>query len=220
MNNQKLVLILIILVSIGLIGCTILFNWNPLSFWPGAHAVFRPSQSISESRFIPPISISILGALFSFYLTGILALFLIPAQIQQMSKSFKTVKESLRLVLLGILVCILLITIIISSAMAMGTFPLTFLLGSLLFLSIFTGVITLAFSIGRYLLHFAGLKGTSPFYALALGELVIYPLVNLPWIGVILLVFFCSLGLGVVIASRLGTNKSWSINLLTEEDKE
>jgi hypothetical protein len=220
MNNQKLVLILIILVSIGLIGCTILFNWNPLNFWPGAHAVFRPSQSISESRYIPPISISILAALFSFYLTGILALFLIPAQILQMSKSFRTVKESLRLGLLGILVGILLITIIISSAMAMGTFPLTFLLGSLLFLSIFTGVITLAFSIGRYLLHFAGLKGTSPFYTLALGELVIYSLVNLPWIGVISLVFFCSLGLGVVIASRLGTNKSWSINLLTEEDKE
>jgi len=104
--------------------------------------------------------------------------------------------------------------------MAMGTFPLTFLLGSLLYLTIFIGVIALAFSIGHYLLHFAGYKMASPFYRLALGELVIYPLVNIPWIGVLLLVFFCSLGLGVVIASRMGTNKPWSINLLTEEEKE
>ena len=220
MNNRKLVLILIILASIGLIICTILFNWNQLNFWPGTHFALRPSQPISENRYIPPVSISILATLFSFYLTGILALFLMPAQIQQMSKSFKTAKESFRLSLLGILVGILLITIIISSAMAMGTFPLTFLLGSLLFLSIFTGVIALAFSIGRYLLHFAGFKMASPFYTLALGELVIYPLVNIPWLGVLLLFFFCSLGLGVVIASRWGTNKSWSINVLTEEEKE
>jgi hypothetical protein len=218
MNNRKLVLFLIILASIGLIICTILFNWNQLNYWPGTHSVLRPSQQISESRYVPPVSISILATLFSFYLTGILVLFLIPAQIQQMSKSFKTINESLRLSLLGILVGILLITIIISSAMAMGTFPLTFLLGSLLFLSLFTGVIALAFSIGRFLLNFAGYKMASPFYMLGLGVLVIYPLVNIPWIGALLLVFFCSLGLGVVIASRLGTNKSWSINLLTEED--
>jgi len=219
-NNRKLILILIVLASIVLIICTILFNWNQFIFSSGARAVIRPSETINENHYIPPLSISILATFFSFYLTGILVLFLIPAQILQMSKSFKTVKESLQLSLLGILVGILLITIIISSAMAMGTFPLTFILGSLLFLSIFVGVIALAYRIGHYLFSFAGFEMISPFYALALGELIIYPLVNIPWIGVLLLVFFCSLGLGVVIASRFGTNKSWSINLLTEEDKE
>jgi hypothetical protein len=219
-NNRKLILILIVLSAIGLIICTIVFNWNQLIFWPATHGVLRTTQPNSENRYIPPVSISILATLFSFYLSGILALFLIPAQIQQMSKSFKNVKDSFRLSLLGILVGIILITIIISSAMAMGTFPLTFLLGSLLFLSIFIGIITLAFSIGRYLLRFAGYKMVSPFYVLALGELVIYPLVNIPLVGALILAFICSLGLGVVIASRLGTNKSWSINLLTEEEKE
>jgi hypothetical protein len=219
-NNRKLVLVLIVLASIGLIICTIVFNWNQLIFWPATHGVLRTAQPNSENRYIPPVSISILATLFSFYLSGILVLFLIPAQIQQMSMSFKSLKETFRLSLLGILVGIILITIIISSAMAMGTFPLTFLLGSLLFVSIFIGVIVLAFSIGRYLLHYAGYKMVSPFYVLALGELVVYPLVNIPWIGALLLVFICSLGLGAVIDSRLGTNKSWSINLLTEEDKE
>jgi hypothetical protein len=47
------------------------------------------------------------------------------------------------------------------------------------------------------------------------GELVIFSLSRIPWVGSVLFAIFSSLGLGAVIASRFGSGGPWSLNILT-----
>ena len=82
------------------------------------------------------------------------------------------------------------------------------------------GYLALAYALGRYLLVRAGWPGSSPFAALFLGLLLVHPLASLPFIGVLFIILFVSIGLGVVIITHFGSNEPWNLTPLLKEKEE
>jgi hypothetical protein len=115
------------------------------------------------------------------------------------------------------LIGILVLVVGISSALMIGTFPLTILLIGILFVSGLMGLVALAFALGRSLLRRAGWQHGSPIYALLLGLLIIIALSRIPVLGALIFLFFASLGLGAMILSHFGSGETWTLKPLSEE---
>jgi len=163
----------------------------------------------------PGYLVSSIGTLFTVGISGILALYLVPERVRRVANSFSG--NYLRLAMFGFLIGILVLVVGISSALMIGTFPLTILLIGISFVTGLTGFVALAYAIGRSLLRRAGWQGSSPIYALLLGLLIIVALSWIPVLGLLLFLFFISLGLGAMISSHFGSGEPWTLKSLSEE---
>lgn len=220
MNRWRIIIIGLVFASLFLVLAATWFGWEPWS----SFRFLRDRTWMPEGAFIQhpwtlqsyPL-LSGIGVLFTFYLSGILALFAFPRQIRRMEQALEEPSLGLlRLVLIGLLAGILMVIIAISSALVMGTFPLTIFLGSVLFLSGFIGYVVLAYALGHALFVRAAWN-FSPIYSLLLGLLILFALGEIPFVGIILKVIFASLSVGVVIATRFGTGRPWNLSPLWEE---
>ncbi len=152
------------------------------------------------------------------FLTGTLVLLLFPDRIRRMEKALHTSPTGLlRLTLFGLLTGIVMAAIGISAALTMSTFPLIFILAIALFVSAFSGFLTLSYTLGHQLMQEAGWGDSSPLYGLFLGLLILFALSQVPFLGILLQIFYVSLGMGCVIATRFGTGQSWNLSALYEE---
>jgi hypothetical protein len=219
MKIWRLAIIVLLLISAALLVVAIIFNWTPVS---GLHGV-RPGAhpgNFGADRFRQAGPLSILGGLFTLYLSGVLLLFIFPERLNHVSKAFaQPVTGLLRLLALGLLGSFLLGILGASSSLALGTIPLTILLGILFFLSVFAGFIAFCLSIGRAMLIRAGLNSISPLVYLLLGLFILYPFVNLPYIGLVFLISIGCLGFGAVITTRFGTGQAWTLKSLSKSQE-
>ena len=218
MNRWRITIVLLIALSIFLILGSAWFEWGPWNAYRDIMESWRPENAYARNYpEVPPI-LRAVGALFTLFLSGILALFVFPAQVRRMEIAYSSSGIALvRMAILGLLTGILLAAIAISSALTMGTFPLTIILGSVLFLSGFLGVVALAYTLGRILLARADWNYLSPIYALLLGLLILFALGEIPYLGIVLQILFGSLGVGVIIITRFGTGRPWNLSALTED---
>lgn len=220
MNLWRLTVILLVLASLFLLLAATLFGWEPWdSFrllrgeWDREPIYMRHSRTM-----FPPTLLTVLSALFTLSLSGILVLFTFPAQIRRLEKAFSnTLRGLVRLAVLGLLTTILVIAVGVSSALTMGTFPLTIFLGSILFLCGFVGSVALAYTLGRELLTRADWDHLSPLYALLVGLLILFSLSRLPFVGIVFTIVFTCTGIGGMIATRFGSGLLWDLSPLKDE---
>ncbi len=155
------------------------------------------------------------------FLAGLANLLLFPVRVTKMLRTLELGwGRVLSMMLLGIGFGLLLVVFAVGAALARITFPFTILAAFLLvFLSVW-GFLGAAYSLGRLLLAKAGWGRLSPAAALALGLLLLLPLIRIPIAGGIITAIYMGLGLGLVISTRFGSNEPWSLIPLLEEDKE
>jgi len=222
MNRWKWVVILLTVLSLAILSVASLLGWQR---WTPPPVLQTEWQDLPFHTIFPVLDryrtpISSISILFSLYVIGVLILFAAPRAVRRVADKFMDTPGRLaRLALFGFLFAVLVLAVSISSALALGTFPLTILLFAMLFSGGIFGIVALSLAIGRGLMRRAGWDHLSPLYALLLGELIIFSLCRMPWAGSVLFAIFSSLGLGAVIASRFGSGESWSLNILTEEEK-
>ena len=111
---------------------------------------------------------------------------------------------------------LLMAAVAIGTAVTRITFPLVIITSLTVTVLSLWGYLALAYTLGRHLLMRADWIESSPLAAMFLGLLLLHPLVSLPLIGVIFIVLFVSIGLGVVITTRFGSAKPRDLNPLLE----
>jgi hypothetical protein len=219
-NRWRLAIGFLALGSLFLILAAVWFGWEPWNSFrflnregPSGPGTFRHPWIVH-----PPTLLSALSALFTLYLGGVLALFVFPQRVKYMSgRLSQGTSEIARLAVLGLVVTVLTAAIGISSALAVGTFPLIFILAAALFLSGFIGYVALGFALGKQLLIRAQWEHLSPLYALLLGIWILFGLSQVPFLGLALKVIFLAVSIGVVIDSRFGTGQPWSLSVLRRD---
>jgi len=216
MKRWKWIVVSLVILSLGLVVAMSLLadRFAPYFAFP---ASWRIGQMQAEHSLPvrPGYLVSSIGTLFTVGISGILALYLVPERVRRVANSFSG--NYLRLAMFGFLIGILVLVVGISSALMIGTFPLTILLIGISFVTGLTGFVALAYAIGRSLLRRAGWQGSSPIYALLLGLLIIVALSWIPVLGLLLFLFFISLGLGAMISSHFGSGEPWTLKSLSEE---
>lgn len=219
MNRWKMLTLGLILASLAALVLIVVFKVSP---WQWIREAMPDWQGRTPAHGDLGISrpVTMLGALLTLYLSGIVLLFLFPGHMNRVSRTFAAAPVGLlRLAALGLLASLLVMVAGIGSAFNVITFPVTFFLGGMLFLSVLVGTVGLAYAIGRALLVKSGWQ-RSPLVALLLGDLLVFAATNLPWVGAAATILITTLGLGAAIASRFGSGRSWSLNSLIEDGKE
>jgi len=221
MNRWRILIVLLVLIALVLLILAAWLGWDVRSVSRLARGggFIQPlfSHRLATIHQVNPF-FSTIGAFITLYLAGILVLLILPVQIHRMGQALSnSALRLLRIFLVGLLAAVLVGAIGIGSALAISTFPLTIILGGLLFVSGFVGFVAIAFTLGRALLRRAEWQQTSPLISLLLGLLLLYSLGEILLVGVLLNVVFISLGIGVVITTRFGSGVAWSLSPLKED---
>lgn len=221
MRRWRTLIVLSILGSLLLIAGSAFFGWEPgssLSFLRDEK--FSPPpfvQRLADNQLQPTLAADLVS-IFTIYLFGVLALFAFPHQVGYMERSLpQALSDLLRTIFLGLLVAIVIVAILVSASLTAVTFPITILLAAVLFVCAMLGYLTISYSLGRRLLVRADWQHLSPLYALLLGLLITFALGELPFVGAIFRAVFASLGIGLVVFTRFGSGKPWSLQPLLEE---
>ena len=114
---------------------------------------------------------------------------------------------------------VLLLVFIIGAVLARVTFPFSIISAIAAFFLSIWGFLSLVYTCGRSLLIRTGWQGSSPTISLALGLLLLLPLVRIPYVGGFFVILYLSLGLGLVISTHFGSNEPWNLTPLLEEDR-
>lgn len=146
------------------------------------------------------------------FLAGLLALFAFPRQLRLMRDAFgRGAGEGFRLLGIGTLGALGLVSMTVLGAFAFVAFPLPFLLLAGLLLAAWGGMVGLTLALGRGIGRRAGLERSSPVFDLALGTLIVFTLGRIPIAGWIIVALLGAIALGVVIATRSGVGGAWSL---------
>lgn len=217
-------LITLILVVLALILWAVLFalNLRP-ELVRGIPHGFLPS--LEASRLERPLSglpawVSSVELFITLFLAGAASLYLFPLRVRNMAHVLVSSRRLVPLTLLGVGFGLLFVVFGIGAVLARITFPFTILSAFvLLFLSVW-GYLAVAYALGSLLLGKAGWGRPSPLLDLALGLLLLLPLARIPFVGGLVMLIYIGLGLGLVIATRFGSNEPWSLTPLLEEEIE
>ena len=177
-----------------------------------------PSIALQEPLSRLPVWASSLGLLITLFLAGVADFYLFPVRVRNMGRALTFGWARLiQMVLLGFGFVLLLLGFGIGAVLARVTFPFTIISAvSAFFLSIW-GYLCLVYAFGRSLLRRTGWQAHSPVLSLFLGLLLLLPLVRIPYIGGFFVIFYLSLGLGLVITTHFGSNEPWDLTPLLEE---
>ncbi len=146
------------------------------------------------------------------FLAGLLALFAFPRQLRLMRDAFgRGAGEGFRLLGIGTLGALALVSVTALGAFAFVAFPLPFLLLAGLLLAAWGGMVGLTLALGRGISRRAGLVRPSSIFDLALGTLIVFTLGRIPIAGWVVVALLGALALGVIIATRFGAGGAWSL---------
>jgi hypothetical protein len=151
------------------------------------------------------------------YAAAIILLFTVPGRVANIARSFCGKHELLRQFFIGLAVNLIFVAIIVLSVFTPFTFPLAIFSGLILFAVSFLGSISILFRIAGDFFRWAGLENSSPLLKAGYGLLVFSSLGTLPYFGVALRFFLWLLGSGLVISTKFGSGKKWTLRPLLEE---
>ena len=159
-----------------------------------------------------------LAGLLSQYLVGVLVLFTIPRPVRRLSEALEGgTRPLVRFLLTGVLLAAALVPLILLTAFYVHLFPFPIVLVFAYLMAALGGVVALEYEIGRDLLRRAGWPEASPLAALALGCGLVFAATRIPYLGPYLLALAWLTGAGLVVATRLGSGKPWSLAALRED---
>ena len=138
MNRNRWIIIFLVVASIMILWASTFFGWVPWSTFQrmSGNWSLLPNYARAPTEIPASTVLSAFTTLLTMFLTGTLILLLFPRRIRRMEKVFHTSPAGLlRLMLFGLLTGVVMTTVGVSSALTMSTFPLIFILASILFLS-------------------------------------------------------------------------------------
>lgn len=149
---------------------------------------------------------------------GVLVLYLLTSRIRRMADELKdSLGPLFRLSGLGL--AILLVALLTAAAMALTpmTAPMSLLILIMLGLGSILGTTALGFALGRSIATHCAWNIQSPLITFGIGTLILTLLYRLPYVGIgfIILTFF--IGLGLVMTTRLGSGRPWTLDPLLED---
>ncbi|MGE5072053.1 MAG: hypothetical protein ACM3MF_01380 [Anaerolineae bacterium] len=221
MSRWRLTTIVLIFLALALWGLILGSNLRPELGREVPRGLLPPPDPLAlRGRLAAlPAWLSSLELFITLLLAGVADLFLFPLRVRNMSRVLgEGWRRVLTLVLLGIGLALLTLVFAFGAAWARITFPFAILAATAVLVLAAWGFLAAAYTVGRTLLLKAGWGGLSPLVALALGLLLSLPLLRIPFVGGIMMVVYIGLGLGLVIATRFGSNEPWSLISLTEEE--
>ena len=223
MSRWRVITLVLVILALALWAVLFSLNLRPelaremhLNFQPPPNG-FRWEQSLSGL----PGWVASVELFITLFLAGIADLFLFPDRVRNMVSTLGLGwRRVVPVTLVGIGFGFLIVVFAIGAALARITFPFTILAALALVFGSIWGFLAAAYCTGRLLLGKAGWGRLSPAIALGLGLLLLLPLIRIPFAGGIVMIIYIGLGLGLVISTRFGSNQSWSLTALLEEDKE
>jgi hypothetical protein len=160
----------------------------------------------------------VLADLVTRFLFGVLILILVPRRVHQMAIQIRTGRRVwLRSFAVGLFLAVGLAALGLLSTIAIHTMPvLLVLLIGFMFASV-GGMAAIAFAVGRTLLNRAGWLERSPILAVAFGILILFSATRIPFLGSFVFVVVWSMGMGISVLTRFGSEQAWSLQSLMEE---
>ena len=226
MTRWRWTIVISVVIALTIWATVLFLNLRPELMRAIPHSDFPPLEpgrlgAPGAPMSALPVWADSLGLLVTLYLAGAASFYLFPAHVRNMYRALTISWARLwQITLLGFGFLLLFAAFGFGAVLARVTFPLTILAAFALFVFSVWGYLSLAYTLGRVLLLRAGWLRTSLSAALALGLLLLLPLSRIPFVGTLFTLLFLSLGLGVVIATRFGSNEPWNLTPLLEEDKE
>jgi hypothetical protein len=185
------------------------FNFQP----PNSTGLEQPLSRL-------PAWLSSLGLWITLFLAGFANFYLFPARVRNMRHALTLGWARLvQVVFLGFGFVLLILIFGIGAVLARVTFPFSIISAIAAFFLSVWGFLSLVYTCGRSLLIRTGWKESSPHLSLALGLLLLLPLVRIPYVGGFFVILYLSLGLGLVIITHFGSNEPWNLTPLLEEDR-
>jgi hypothetical protein len=199
------------MVSISLI----ILNPQDLSRIPGFPAhVIRGWQGVGQ---VPP-AVAGLAMFLAQFLSGLVVLYVIPGRVAGMASALRGGWSAwLRFLTVGVLFGVLLAGVGLLAVLAVHTFPLSIILAAIFSLSAFSGSVSLAYALGRWLARKAAWAEDRPAAQYGLGLLLLFALTRLPWIGIVFLAAIWLTGAGTAVATHFGSGQAWSLAPLLAE---
>ncbi len=223
MMRWRLILLALVLLALILWGVLLSPNLRPELTGRGPHDVspFSNPDSLQKSLSGLPAWIVSLELLVTLFIAGMANFYLFPRRVRNMQEALAMgPARILQMALLGFGFALLIIVFALGAALARVTFVFTLLAGLTLFFLSIWGYLSVAYSLGRSLLVRAGWQRSWPAAGLALGLLLLLPLVRIPRVGGLFVIIYVSIGFGLVISTHFGSNEPWNLTPLLEEDKE
>jgi hypothetical protein len=194
------------------------FDWSDFRFgaWAFPRAVSVPGTGLGAG-WAGGIGLH-LARLAGQYLLGVLVMFAAPRPVRRMADLVEPGgRQLLRFLAIGLLVAVLFVAVGVAAVLSMHTFPVPFLLVGIFFLIALGGTVGLTYALGRAAFRWGRLAEHSPLLSYGMGTLLLYALSQVPFLGPVVLLAAWSIGVGVVIATRFGSGRPWTLEPLMED---
>ena len=221
MTRWRLTVIVLVVIALVLWGVLFILNLRPEygQGLPRPDFQLPKPNSLEEPLAHLPAWVSSLGLLITLFLAGLANFYFFPTHVRNIRQALTLGwRRFIKLVLLGFGFVLLILGFGIGAALARVTFPFSIISAAAAFFLSLWGYLSLVYFYGRSLLIRTGWQGSSPAWSLALGLLLLLPLVRIPYVGGFFVVVYLSLGLGLVITTHFGSNEPWDLTPLLEED--
>lgn len=221
MTSKRMIYLLILLAAAGTLIALAVLNIEPLSSPYQLDMANRRLQLIERSHEETPPYLSIPAGIFTFYLINLGTAYLFPGRVSAMNERLpRSVKSWLQISLLGLAAAVAGLVLMISAIVGLATFPYSIVIAGLLLAASTFGGVPVLLRVGRALLAGAGVKNATPQLEILAGTVIVFALISIPLLGIISMVSFSSLGLGLAVTTRFGAGRPWSLNTLSQEDIE
>ncbi len=222
MSRWRWITLILVVLAVAIWGLLFSLNLHPELAHELPHG-FLPS--LQASRLGSPLShlpgwVASVELFVTLFLAGAADLYLFPRHVRNMVRALSSPRRLVPFALLGLGFGLLIIVFGIGAALARITFPFTLLAAFVLILLSAWGYLSAAYALGSLLLAKADWGRSVPLLSLALGLLLLLPLARIPFVGGLIMLVYMGLGLGLVIATRFGSNQPWSLIPLLEEEVE
>ena len=220
MTRWRLIVIALVVIALVLWGVLFVLNLRP-DYGEGlARPEFQTNSfSLAEPLSRLPAWVSSIGLFITLFLAGLANFYLFTSQVRNMRQALTLGwAHGIQLVLLGFGFALLILAFGIGALFARVTFPFSIIAAIITFFLSVWGYLSLVYAFGRGLLSRTGWQASSPVASLALGLLLLLPLIRIPYVGVFFVFVYLSLGLGLTITTHFGSNEPWDLTPLLEED--
>lgn len=218
--KKYLFLLLLVLVIGGLVTFAVL-DIKPLSMPYQYDFNTRRLMVAEQVHEDIPAFLSIPAGLFTLYMVHLIVAYLVPQRVRRMAEILANTRRTwLQIVLLGMAAGIVLVAISLSAVVGAGTFPYAILLIFVSLISSTLGGTPILLQVGHAILRQTGWKTASPHLEIFIGTLVAFALFSIPFAGIVFLILYSSLSLGLTVVTRFGSGRPWSLNTLIQEEIE
>lgn len=221
MTSKRMIYLLILLAAAGTLIALAVLNIEPLSSPYQLDMANRRLQLIERSHEETPTYLSIPAGMFTFFLVNLGVAYLFTGRVNGMNERLpRSLKGWLQISLLGLAVAAAGLVLTISAVVGLATFPYSIVIAGLLLAASTFGGVPVLLRVGRAILTGVGMKNATPQLEILTGTVIVFALISIPLLGIISMISFSSLGLGLAVTTRFGANRPWSLNTLSQEEIE